>query len=214
MTVILFVPLVVIAVVVALVLQQRHGRVEGVRFWRAIALSLAILFALFAALFIIGETAEDPGGETAVGLIVAWLVPLGILAAMAWWWPKLATAVLGVLVAAVVAVGVWYAADPGWWRTFEDDHGPVRAVGVFALSLPLALLAWRRPLVGGGLLVALGVLPGMMAVVSTGGEGAAGAVAAAGSPPAVVGILYLISGWLQHHQPPSSQRASEPHAKA
>jgi hypothetical protein len=214
MIVILFVPLLVIAIVVALVLQRRHGQVEAVRFWRAIALSLAVLFALFAGLFIVGETAEDPGGAAAVALIAAWLAPLAALAAVAWWWPQVASVVLSVLVAAVVAVGAWYAADPAWWRTVEDDHGPVRAVGVFALSLPLALLAWRRPMLGGGLLVALGVLPGLLAVASTGGGGAAGAVAAASSPPALVGILYLISGRMQHRQPPGSQRAPEPQPRA
>jgi hypothetical protein len=209
-TVILFVPLVVIAIIVAVVLQRRHGRVEAVRFWRAIGLSLAVLFAVFAGLFIIGETAEDPGGATAVGLIATWLVPLGILAATAWWWPRVAGVVLSVLVAAVVAVGVWYAADPDWWRRFEDTRGPVRAVGVFALSLPLALLAWRRPMLGGGLLVTLGVLPGLLAVLSTGGGGASGAVAAASSPPALVGILFLISGSLEHRRPADSKRATGP----
>jgi hypothetical protein len=47
-TVSLFAPLVVIAIIVAVVLQRRRGQVEAVRFWRAIGLSLAVLLTDFA----------------------------------------------------------------------------------------------------------------------------------------------------------------------
>lgn len=64
MVVILFAPLVVVGAVVAVVLQQRYGRVEARRLLRALAMSLAVLFAGFAGLFIAGETfAEGPGGS-------------------------------------------------------------------------------------------------------------------------------------------------------
>lgn len=212
MVVILFVPLLVVGAVVALVLQHRHGRVEPTRFLRVIALSLAILFALFGGLFIVGETAEDPGGAVAAVLVTAWLLPMAVLTAVAWWLPRVAGPVLGVLVAAVVGVGAWYAAAPDAWRAFEDDHGPVRALAVFALSLPLAVLAWRRPVLGGALLLVLGVVPGALALVATGGGGAAGATVAASSPAALVGVLDLAVGWLQHRgaAPPAVGRAAAP----
>jgi hypothetical protein len=197
MIVILAVPLAVIAAISAAVLQRRHGRVDGDRLARACALSLAILFSVFAGLFIVGETAEDPGGAAALALVASWLVPMVLLMALAWWWPRAAGWVLGIAVVAVVALGLWYAADPQWWRTLEDDRGPVRAVLVFALSLPLALLAWRRPRVGGALLVVLGVVPGLLALLSTGRGGSGSAVVAASSPAAVIGALFLLSAWLE-----------------
>ena len=198
MIVILAAPLALIAAVAAVVLQRRHGRVEGHRLARVCALSLAVLFALFAGLFIVGETVEDPGGAAALALVVSWLAPTLLLMVLAWWWPRVATWVLSVAVALVVVLGIWYAVDPQWWRTLEDDRGPVRAVMVFALSLPLALLAWRRPLWGGLLLVVVGAVPGLLALASTGGGGAGGAVVAASSPASVIGALFLLSNWLEH----------------
>lgn len=197
MIVMLFVPLAVIGSVLAVVQQRRYGRVEPARFVRSLALSLAIVFSGFAGLFIIGETAEDPGGAVALALVLAWLVPMAALVAAAWWWPRVAGVVLGALVAAVLAVGVWYAVDPDGWRTFEDDRGPVRAVAVFALCLPLAVLAWRRPVSGGGLLLAVGVVPGLLALLSTGGGGAAAVTFAVSSPAALIGALFLASAWLE-----------------
>jgi hypothetical protein len=197
MIVILAVPLAVIAAISAAVLQRRHGRVDGDRLARACALSLAILFSVFAGLFIVGETAEDPGGAAALALVASWLVPMVLLMALAWWWPRAAGWVLGIAVVAVVALGLWYAADPQWWRTLEDDRGPVRAVLVFALSLPLALLAWRRERWGGALLVVIGSVPGLLALLSTGGGGASGAIVAASSPATIIGALFLLSAWLE-----------------
>lgn len=197
MIVMLAAPLAVIAAVAAAVLQRRHGRVDGYRLARACALSLAILFAIFAGLFIVGETAEDPGGAAAVVLIASWGAPMAALLALAWWAPRVATWVLSVAVGAVVVTGVWYAIDPQWWRTFEDDRGPVRAVLVFTLSLPLAVLAWRRVRWGGALLVVVGALPGLLALISTGGGGAGGAIVAASSPATIIGALFLLSAWLE-----------------
>ncbi len=199
MIVVLFLPLLVIGAVVFAVLQHRHGRVDPAQFLRTIALSLAILFAVFGGLFIAGETFDDPGGWTAAALVAGWLVPLTLLVGVAWRWPRVAGVLLGVLVAAVVAIGVWYALDPSAWRAFEDDTGPVRAIAVFALSLPLAVLAWRRPTLGGGLLVLLAVVPGAAALISTGGGGAGGSTVAATSPAALIGFLYLAVGFLQNH---------------
>jgi MFS family permease len=210
MIVVLFLPLLVIGAVVYAVLQHRHGQVDPAQFLRTIALSLAILFAVFGGLFIAGETFDDPGGWTAAALVVGWLVPLMVLVGVAWRWPYVAVVLLGVLVAGVVATGVWYALDSNAWRSFEDDTGPVRAIAVFALSLPLAVLAWRRPMLGGALLVVLAVVPGALALISTGGGGAGGSTVAVMSPAALVGFLYLAVGFLQKDDAtPSSPRTRD-----
>jgi hypothetical protein len=201
MFVILAVPLAVVAAVAAAVLQRRHGRVDAYRLARVCAMSLAVLFAVFAGLFIVGETSEDPGGAVAVGLVASWLLPTAALVLLAWRWPQLAGWVLSLAVGIVVVVGVAYVVDPQWWRTFEDDRGPVRAVAVFALSLPLAVFAWRRPTWGGALLLVAGVVPGALALIGVGGGGAGGATIAVGMPAAVIGALYLASAWLERRNP-------------
>ena len=63
------------------------------------------------------------------------------------------------LTAATIVVSVWFAVDPGSWRSFEDDHGPVRAIAAFVLVLPLALLGRRRPRLAGWCLLAVGLMP-------------------------------------------------------
>jgi hypothetical protein len=193
MIVVLLVPLLVIGVVAATVLQRRYGRVEAGRLLRILGMGLAVAFSAFAGIFIAGETFDDPGGAAATGLVAAWLVPLAALSLLAWRWPRVAGVVLGVGVAMVVAVGVWYALDAHTWRTFEDGHGPVRAVAVFALALPLSLLAWKRPVLGGGLLLVVSLVPGVLALLA-GGGGAGGSTVAVTSPVALIGVLFLCSG--------------------
>jgi hypothetical protein len=200
MVILLAAPLAVIVAVTAGVLQRRHGRIEGFRLVRASALSLAILFALFAGLFIVGETAQDPGGAAALALVVIWLTPMVALTAAAWRWPDPTTWVLALMVGVVVVLGVWYAIDPAWWRELEDDRGPIRGVAAFVLSLPLAVLAWHRPVRGGLALVVLGTAPGALAVLGAGGGGASGAVAAASSPASVIGALFLVAAWLERRR--------------
>lgn len=196
MIVMLFVPLLVIGVVASVVLQRRHGRIEAVRLLRVLAMGLAIAFSAFAGLFIAAETFDDPGGVAAAGLVVAWLLPLAALSVLAWWWPRIAGVVLGVAVVAVVALSAWYSLDVHAWRSFEDAHGPVRAIVVFALALPLSLLSWKRPVLGGGLMVAVSVLPSALALAAAGGGGAGGSTVAVTAPVALIGALFLCSGML------------------
>jgi len=40
----------------------------------------------------------------------------------------------------VIGVSVWFALDPEAWRSFEDRHGPIRAVLNFVLVAAIAVL--------------------------------------------------------------------------
>ncbi|MGC9974227.1 MAG: hypothetical protein ABSC36_02395 [Gaiellaceae bacterium] len=137
---------------------------------------------------------SDPGGLRGAGLVALWTVPWAVLAVFAWFRSERATAVLEFLTAAVVVLAVWFALDPGGWRSFENAHGPVRAIGVFALMLPLALLGWRRPRVAGWMLLIVGLVPVLAASVSRGAGHAS--MMAVGAPAAIDGILYLLSSVL------------------
>lgn len=108
---------------------------------------MAVVTALFG-LVVAAEMFTDPGGWTALGLVAAWAVLLVILAAMAWYRPEGATRLFAVLIAAVIGVSVWFAANPEDWRGFEDRHGPIRAILSLVLAAAVALLGVngrRRP---------------------------------------------------------------------
>ena len=168
-----------------------------------VAAVLMGLFALVAGMFVIGETFTDPGGWAAVGLVSLWLVPLAALSLFAWWRPEAATWVLGGLALVSLGLVVWSALDPAAWRSFEDANGPVLAIGLFAVSVPVAVLAWHRPLAAGGMLVGLGLVPlvsvGLLAATGAFDEGLvppqAGLSVMIG-PLVLVGALFLIAGTL------------------
>lgn len=158
-------------------------------------------FALLAGLFVVGETVMDPGGWEAVGLVSLWLVPLVALSLLAWWRPGAAAWLLGGLALVALGLLVWSALDPEAWREFEGARGPVLAIGLFAVSVPVAVLGWHRPLVAGVELIGLGLAPlvsvGVLAVT---GASDGGMVAPQSgltilvSPLLLVGALFLVAG--------------------
>ena len=155
------------------------------------ALAFACVFGFLAWFFIAGEAMSDPGGLRGVGLVALWSLPLAALAVFAWQRPAQATTLLQILTAVVVVVGVWYASDSEAWRSFEDDHGPVRAIGVFVLMLPMALVGWRRPRVAGLMLLIVGLVPAVAASVT--GRAGFNTTLVIGVPCMIDGILYLLS---------------------
>jgi hypothetical protein len=182
-------PVVAAVILVLAWLRPPAGRA---RFLRLSGLALTVMFLFGGAVWIAGEAFIDPGGLRAMALIAWWLVPLTVLSAIAWYRPALATGLLGALTAGVVGVSLWYAIDPGGWQVFEDDNGPVRAIGSFVLAASLGLLGWRRPLPAGLLLLAVGAVP--LAVSAAGSVSRLGSLAAASVLPVLAGICYLLAG--------------------
>jgi hypothetical protein len=164
---------------------------RGPKTLRRVALVLACLFSLLAWFFIAGETMSDPGGLRGAGLVALWTAPLAGLAVIAWYRPARATEVLGLFTAALVGLAAWFTIDTGGWRSFENGHGPVRAIGVFVLLLPLALLGWRRPRVAGWMLLIVGLVPGLAAFATE--RAGMPSIVAVAIPATIVGILYLLS---------------------
>lgn len=181
----------VVAVAGAVALLRRHRTpVTLAAFFRDTALAFSAACTAVIGLFLAGDTIADPGGWQAAGLIALWLAPLAALAVLAWWQPGWATAALAVLLAGAVALAVWYAADPAGWSSYENHHGPVRAVVSFVLLLPAGLAGWRRPLTGAVLLLVLGLAP--VAISAAAGHLSASFTAISG-PAAVGGLLYLLA---------------------
>ncbi len=205
----------VVAVVVgagAVALLRRHRTpVTLAAFLRGTALVFIAACTAVITLFLAGDTIADPGGWQTAALIALWLVPLAVLAVLAWWQPGWATAVLAILLAGAVALAVWYAADPAAWIGYENQHGPVRAVVSFVLLLPAGLLGWRRPLTGAVLLLVLGLAPAGIVAVSA---HLAASFAAISGPAAIGGLLYLFAALTARHHGhpahPEPTRAAHP----
>lgn len=177
-------------VAVVLLLTARHPRADA-RLLKQAGFVVSAVFTFIGGAFIVGDAFADPGGWAALGLVAAWAVPLIALAAVSWFRPDLATRLLGVLMTVAVGLSVWFALDPQWWRTVENDIGPIRAVAVFVLAAAVAVLGLRRTAVAGVMLLVLGVVP--VVVSSLGSRGGIPSLAATSLAPVVSGVLYLLS---------------------
>jgi hypothetical protein len=199
---------IVIALVIAAIVRQPDPLKRAIMLRRA-GFGLMALSTFFFGAFIIGDTFVDPGGWKAAGLVSAWAVPLGGLAALSWFRPGWAVYVFAVLTAAVIGVSIWFALDPQGWRSFEDQQGPIRAVITFILAAAMAVLGLKRTVAAGILLLAVGVIP--VAVSSLGSFLGFASLSIVSAAPVITGILYLVSaqlaGW---RSAPSGSTAPEP----
>ncbi len=173
---------------------------------RRFAVGVALAYVVVGGMFIVGETFTDPGGWDAVGLVAVWLVPLLGLGWLALWRPHVAAASLAAITGAVVVVSIAAAVLGHRWSAFEDHHGPVRAIVVFALCGVLAAFGYRRPTAGGILLLIGSVVPAVLSAVTRGPGTAALPIVAL--PGVVVGVLYLLSA--RRARPTSGEHAAPP----
>ncbi|KQX65602.1 hypothetical protein [Angustibacter sp. Root456] len=194
-------PLLVVAfAVLAAVSMARHR--EPAR--RALALRRAgsgwmVAFGVLGGLFIGGETFSDPGGFAAAGMVLGWLVPLIVMAALAWWRPRLAEPLLMVLVVVVIAYCVWSAVGSHGVGGLRDQRAPYAAVGVFVVSVALGFLGLHRPRAAGLMLLATSLLPVVVEVVGSGAplrHAFSGSLGAASLPGLVTAGLFLLA----HHE--------------
>ena len=192
-----------IALAIAAIVRQPDPLKRAILLRRS-GFGLMALSTFFFGAFIIGDTFADPGGWKAAGLVAAWAVPLAGLAALSWFRPGWAIYVFAVLTAAVIGVSIWFALNPQAWRSFEDRHGPVRAVITFTLAAAMAVLGLKRTIAAGILLLAVGAIP--VAVSSLGSFLGFASLSIVSAAPVVTGILYLVSAQLAGRQsaPPAS----------
>lgn len=160
------------------------------RLLRRAGFAVMAVLTMVVGVFVIGETFDDPGGWGAVGLVSAWLVPLAVLAALAWRRPGLATWVLGALTGMVLVGAVWFAVDPQAARSLEDGVGPVRALAVFVVAAALGVLGLARTGPAAVLLLVVGLAPTLLGGL---GRGGTSSLAAASLPAVLTGVLYLAS---------------------
>jgi hypothetical protein len=194
-------PIIVIIVILAVVFLARQSDPQKrARILKRAGFGVMAFITAFFGLFAVGETFTDPGGWVALGLVVAWAVPLAALAGVAWYRPDGATRLFAVLIAAVIGASVWFAVDPQGWRAFEDRHGPIRAILTFVLAAAVAVLGVQRTAVAGLLLLVVGVVP--VVVSSLGSQLGLASLAVVSSAPLIAGVLYLWSAALAGHSAP------------
>jgi hypothetical protein len=191
-------PLLVVLLTLAVVYFVRHPEpARRARFLKKVAFILMMVTSGFIALFVAGETMDDPGGWEGIALVASWAAPVAGLAVAGWRWPDRAAPVFVALTAAVVVLGVWYAVDSDGWRSFEDAHGPIRTIVSFAVVTAMAFFAWKRPALGGWLMLAVAVVP--VGLASAGGQRGSVALIAVSSPPLFAALLFLLSAYIAGH---------------
>ncbi|MET1021942.1 MAG: hypothetical protein ABWX69_07065 [Arthrobacter sp.] len=197
---------IVVVAVVMILTRQKEPLQRATTLTRTGATIMAV-FTLLAGVFIVGFAMQDPGGNTGLLITVAWVLPMLVLAAAAWFWPAPTAPLLLALTASFIAACVWLALDPAGLRAFIDDNGPVLAVSVVALSFPAAVLGLKRTALAGWLLAALGVLPLLVTLLARSGPVAS--LTAASVVPLIAGISYLVSARIASGSTtPGNQRAA------
>ena len=187
---------------------------------RYAAFTLMTLLGLLGGLFVVGYAFTDLSIGTAIASTAAWLVPTLVLCVIAFRAPDRAAPWFVALTGVIAVLSILNASFD---LVDEDALGPVTAIVVFALAVPLGFLGLHRSALSGLLLVLLGLTHlGAVALGFSGelvdGEGPRLANMLTGSgivvvPLVVVGILFLVAGALTHdslrfwHLPPTAHPA-------
>lgn len=161
--------------------------------WLGFAITVA--FAGFCGLIVVGYTLTDVGGWKAVGLIAAVAVPLALLCLVAYHRPSVAAPLLGVAACVPIGFGVMQLVDYQRWSDWEDQTGPVSLVLVLLVAVPLAVLGLSRAATAGWLLLAVTVLPLLLAAIGAGTEWSRPlSIGVLVLPLAVSGVLLVLAG--------------------
>lgn len=176
------------------------ARTRRAAIWRLQAFWYFVATGGFIALFIIGEAMTDPGGAEGIALAAAWVVPSALLVWQALVSPRTSEPTLIALTVIANALAIWAAVSWDTWRAFEDDHGPLRDIGTFAITIPIAFLGRKRTIVCGWLLTATSIIPSVAMLVTRpyGGPPSWDIVT---SPALTCGLLYLLAGYYERAHP-------------
>ena len=152
-------PFLVVLVIVVLVLflRQREPARRALILRRAGFVVMA-LSALVAGLWVAGEGFSDQGGWKALGSLSVWVVPLAVMAAIAWLRPGRSIGLFAFVTAGLIASSIWAAVGAEGWR------GPI-VVTTFVVATAVALLGLKRTAAAGVMLLVLGVGPPALTLV-------------------------------------------------
>ncbi len=177
-----------------------------------VAFTVVALVGLFGGMFVAGNAFMDPGGWPAVAMTALWVLPMAGLIVLAFRRPITASRILVWVTAAVVLFSL---VDAALGIVPRDDWGPVAAIAVFALLLPLGVLGLHQARRAGLLMVVAGLAQLVATMIATavhddGGptvrlSGSSGVVVL---PLLIVGALFLLAGALERESPRAGTPAS------
>lgn len=183
--------LIIVALAMGIVCLRQPDRAVRARALTRTGASIMAVFTVLAGLIVSGYALTDPGGAAGMGLVLGWIIPLAVLAVLAWLRPAWAAAVLIALTAALILASIWFAVDSAAWRAFENQNGPFRAIAVMVLAFPASVLGLKRTAAAAWLLVVLGIGPVLVSAIGS----LAGVVSlsAISVVPLITGLLYLVA---------------------
>ncbi len=191
------------------------------RILRNTAFSVMLIVGVVGGMFVAGYAFADLSTWAAIGSTAGWLVPAVLLCLLAL---TAYSAVPTVFVVLTGLVAAFTLLDSSVGVVDRDALGPVAAIGVFALAVPLAFLGLRRASLAGLLLLGLGVAQLAATAVGfvgewrdRGGPGLGHLLMTSSGvvvlPLLLVGTLFLLAGGLAHqsmrfwHLPPTTRAA-------
>lgn len=189
---------------------------------RYAAFVIMTLFGVIGGLFVAGYAFEDLDTWAAIASTAAWFLPTAVLSVLALWRPDVGAPVL---VGVAVGAALLTVLDAVFTVVDVDAVGPVMAIAVFATAVALGFLGLHREALSGLLLIMLAVAQFVATVAGHsgaldepgGGPGLGDLLTTSSGvivlPMALVGVLYLVAGALDHeppglrHLPPTTRAA-------
>lgn len=150
------------------VLQKLHDGATGVDAIRWSALAVTSGYVGLVTLFVGGYAVTDPGGWVGIGGTAAAVAIMCAMALLALVHPGRTLAVLVVAACAPLAFGLWSLTDYAAAYEWEDSHGPVSLVLVVAICGPAAVAGLHHPRAAAHLIIAVSVIPVLLASVGAG----------------------------------------------
>lgn len=141
------------------------GRFTAIDVLQWIACAVTLGFTGFVGLFVVGESATDPGGWVGIGGSAAWVLVMAGLGAWAFYRPSGALVALTVLACAPLAYGVWSLLDYETASNWEDSHGPISLVLSLTVCAPAAAAGLFRPRPAGYLILVASAAPIVLAAI-------------------------------------------------
>ncbi len=105
------------------------------------------------------ETAAGKDATQAAADIVIWAGPWALLTMASLMTPRLAAMLLGLTTAGIIVLWGWWVANPAFWVTWMDQHGPLLIIVATVTATSWGVVGLQLPGVAGVALIALTAIP-------------------------------------------------------
>jgi hypothetical protein len=165
----------------------------GKKVLRALGIWGYIAFGVFALLFVLGETLDDPGTSNGVALIAMWMVPLAVLMVLVQLRVSYLRTVMLALSGLALVASVVIAVLPRGWLDFKFTNGPVIGIATLALTFAMAWWAHYEQRLAGMLIVLVSGVPLVAEMIAQGFVHWGGSTVALQFPGVLAGAMIWFS---------------------